>query len=320
SIPVVMLTANALSGMKEKFMQEGFSDYITKPITGEALEHAILSLLPEEKGQKETAKPAHRMEALAGELPELDLESALPYCAYNQEFLFEIMEKYFMGDRISNMEQAYQEKDWTTYQIEAHTLKSSAKTFGLNELSDQAKGLEYAARDKDTKWIEEHHSSVMQKLLQIKELVGKYTDTPDGVGSGEKQEERGEQNHMSERESKVKRLLIVDDEETNIRLISFALKNCEEYETAGAGSGEQAISLLRKERADLVLLDVKMPGMDGFETLRRIREFSEVPVMFLSGDGLEDKREELKKQGVVECLKKPVAPAALKDVLQRFFA
>ena len=79
------------------------------------------------------------------------------------------------------------------------------------------------------------------------------------------------------------KLLVVDDAEEVIEAVtvSFTLQ-WRETEVIGAADGEAALDLVEQEHPDLVLLDIAMPGMDGFETLRRIREFSDVPVILLT--------------------------------------
>ena len=79
------------------------------------------------------------------------------------------------------------------------------------------------------------------------------------------------------------KLLVVDDAEEVIEAVtvSFSLQ-WRETEVIGAGDGETALDLIEQQHPDVVLLDIAMPGMDGFETLRRIREFSDVPVIMLT--------------------------------------
>ncbi|HEX5502983.1 MAG TPA: response regulator transcription factor [Thermomicrobiales bacterium] len=79
------------------------------------------------------------------------------------------------------------------------------------------------------------------------------------------------------------KLLVVDDAEEVIEAVtvSFALQ-WRETEVLGARGGEEALDLIETESPDLVLLDIAMPGMDGFETLRRLRAFSDVPVIMLT--------------------------------------
>jgi DNA-binding response OmpR family regulator len=87
------------------------------------------------------------------------------------------------------------------------------------------------------------------------------------------------------------KILVVDDAPDVIEAvtISFTLQ-WREVEVLGASDGEEALDKLGEEHPDLVLLDIAMPGMDGFETLRRIRELSDVPVIMLTAkDSVLDK-------------------------------
>jgi two-component system KDP operon response regulator KdpE len=76
-------------------------------------------------------------------------------------------------------------------------------------------------------------------------------------------------------------ILVVDDEPAIVRLTRARLQ-ADDYAVVTAASGSDALELLDRERPDLVILDVMMPAMDGFETLRRIRQNSAVPVIMLT--------------------------------------
>ncbi len=87
------------------------------------------------------------------------------------------------------------------------------------------------------------------------------------------------------------KILVVDDapEVVEAVTVSFNLQ-WRETEVIGASDGESALEMIEDEHPDLVLLDIAMPGMDGYETLRRTREFSDVPVIMLTArDGVLDK-------------------------------
>ncbi|OGO07012.1 MAG: hypothetical protein A2Y92_01045 [Chloroflexi bacterium RBG_13_57_8] len=77
------------------------------------------------------------------------------------------------------------------------------------------------------------------------------------------------------------RVLIVDDEPRIIKFLNLKLKSSG-YDVISARNGAEALALMRQEEPDLLILDVVMPGIDGFETLRQIRSFSAVPVVILS--------------------------------------
>lgn len=87
------------------------------------------------------------------------------------------------------------------------------------------------------------------------------------------------------------KILVVDDAPAVIEAvaISFSLQ-WRETEVIGARDGEQGLARVEADRPDLVLLDIAMPGLDGYETLRRLRAFSDVPVILLTArDGALDK-------------------------------
>lgn len=76
-------------------------------------------------------------------------------------------------------------------------------------------------------------------------------------------------------------VLVVDDHPRVLRFIEIDLK-LRGFEVVTATSGEEALELIRSARPDIMLLDIVMPGMDGFEVLRQLRAFSQLPVIALS--------------------------------------
>lgn len=102
-----------------------------------------------------------------------------------------------------------------------------------------------------------------------------------------------------------KRVLAVDDNAVNLAAVEQALQ--EEYEVLPVISGSRAVRYLQKHQADLILLDIQMPGMSGPETLQEMRGLengAEVPVIFLTALQETD-REELALPGVVDFIVKP---------------
>ena len=85
------------------------------------------------------------------------------------------------------------------------------------------------------------------------------------------------------------RIFIVEDERRIARFLQIELEH-EGFETATEDNGQRAFERIGQERFDLVLLDVMLPGIDGFEVCRKVREFSSVPIIMLTAkDELEDK-------------------------------
>lgn len=112
-----------------------------------------------------------------------------------------------------------------------------------------------------------------------------------------------------------KTVLVVDDEGLNIELVKNILDAQSNYEILTAGSGEQALRQLENHRVDLVLLDVEMPEMDGFETLRRIREHYTVPVVFMTAVKELSIVEKARRLGAQDYVTKPFMPLILLETV-----
>ena len=117
-----------------------------------------------------------------------------------------------------------------------------------------------------------------------------------------------------------RRILVVDDEERMVRFIRLNLEH-DGFQVSEAFNGKQAVSRLRDSTPDLILLDVMMPDLDGFEVLQMIREISNVPVIMLTAKGEEDDRVRGLELGADDYVTKPFSPRELvsrvKAVLRR---
>lgn len=103
-----------------------------------------------------------------------------------------------------------------------------------------------------------------------------------------------------------KKILVVDDNAEFCENVSDLLE-LEGYETAKAFDGFEALEATKDDRFDLVLMDVKMPGMDGVETFLKIREISsEIPVILLTAYAVEDRIRMALRKGVFGAFQKPV--------------
>ena len=109
------------------------------------------------------------------------------------------------------------------------------------------------------------------------------------------------------------RILVVDDDVTLVRVIYSFLKD--EYDVYMVNSGKNALDFLNIHIPDLVLLDIRMPVMDGFETLEKMRQhpgMEDVPVIFLTGSDDAESEEKGLEVGASDFIRKPVAPNVLK--------
>lgn len=107
-----------------------------------------------------------------------------------------------------------------------------------------------------------------------------------------------------------RKILVVDDEERMVRFIRLNLEH-DGFRVSEAFNGRQAVQKLRDVNPDLILLDVMMPDLDGFEVLEMIREISNVPVIMLTAKGEEDDRVRGLELGADDYVTKPFSPREL---------
>jgi len=112
------------------------------------------------------------------------------------------------------------------------------------------------------------------------------------------------------------RILVIDDEGA-IRDSLRMILEYEDYQFVGAATGQEGIAAVQRERPDLVLLDIKMPGMDGLEVLRKLHALDEtLPVVMISGHGTTATAVEAIRSGAVDFLDKPLSSERVIVTLQ----
>jgi len=110
-------------------------------------------------------------------------------------------------------------------------------------------------------------------------------------------------------------VLVVDDTEANVDILVDAL--AEDYDIAVAMDGESALEIVADDKPDLILLDIMMPGMDGYEVCEKLKadnETRDIPIMFLSGKTDAADKEKAMAMGAVDFITKPID---VPDIQQR---
>lgn len=301
NVPIIVLTANAVSGAKEMYLAAGFHDYITKPILQEQLFSLMRKYLP-----KELLICGHIAETVTGEpgpisdsgsflewLPFLDTQTGMQYCCNSEDFYREMLQSYVDSKKLDAIEEQYREEDWENYRISVHALKSTSLSIGAVNISEQAKQLEFAAKEDRIDYIREHHEIAM---LDYGILLEKLRDVLEGKTDAPQQSGQNEGPHI----------LVVDDDPMNIRIAEKML--AEHFCVFSARSGMDALETLTHELPDLILLDLHMPEMDGFEVIRRLKEdarYREIPVLFLTADNDRDMEVRGFQEGAMDFITKP---------------
>ena len=181
--PVIMLTANAISGMKEMFTEKGFADYLTKPIDGLQLERLCIEHLPKDKitvlnkhEVDQTSATSHPEVEIIGKndsengvidinhvktIEGLDYDFAMTQCMGSEELYLEILEDYCDMSHRKELYENYEKKDFETYRILVHALKSNSRIVGLSDLGTVAEAQEAALKKEDMEYVKNNHESLM---------------------------------------------------------------------------------------------------------------------------------------------------------------
>ena len=121
----------------------------------------------------------------------------------------------------------------------------------------------------------------------------------------------------------MKKILVVDDNVVNLKVVDKILKLVEDYKPVLIPNGKKALQFLEKNTPDLILLDVLMPEMDGFQVLEEIKKLpaaENIPVLFLTADEDDTLQDKIKAAGGMGFLKKPFNKEDLLNMVKQYLA
>lgn len=178
TVPIIALTANAMTGMRETFLDNGMQDYISKPVDGRQLIASVRKWLPKEKIQyQEPPKEARdtKPEAWDINIPGINADAARTYFPNREEYKF-VLATFFhaVASNVEKIRKARENKKLEEYCITAHGLKSSAKVIGANDLSEKAKNLEDAAHQGDLEVINRDTDALLEEYMAMAEGIEAY--------------------------------------------------------------------------------------------------------------------------------------------------
>lgn len=181
NVPIIALTANAIGGAREMFLEEGFQEYVAKPIEMSHLERVLRKYIPEDKIiRMDDATEPYEQEPEIVESEEesrIDRRRGIQYCGGNEEDYKEILQVYLNSglQKIREIREKYKAEDWKNYTILVHALKSTSIGIGATHLGEMAKELEMAGKEGNISFIQAHHREVMQEYEEVLLEIGGET-------------------------------------------------------------------------------------------------------------------------------------------------
>ena len=197
-VPIIALTANAIKGVSEMFLANGFTEYLSKPIDTERLGEVLNKWIPEnkkEEAMEEEESVADNNEAVDDDednlrnmlrrIENVDYDKAMALCGKSEDILLSVIEVYVKSysqikERIDS---TYAKEDLKNYAIEVHGVKSSSRSIGNDVLGEMAYRLEIEAKDGNIAYVKENHSEFVMKYEQF---VGKLKEIVDKLKTEEK--------------------------------------------------------------------------------------------------------------------------------------
>jgi two-component system sensor histidine kinase/response regulator len=314
SLPILAMTAHAMSGDRERSLGAGMNDHITKPISFDELTMSLIQWMPAGtvKPSPEAAPPTPTLPAEDGipdRLPPFDIPAALLRNNGKPKLIRRLLvtfhERY--ANAIAELRGNLADNNDEEAERLVHSLKSLAAALEANLVADAAFAVEKALRAGHRDTLSPLIDILEKELLPAIAAASTILPMSSGLPAADLVPAAG-------RPSKLRPSILVIDDEPSVHDLLVDVFH-DDYVVLGANDGATGLQLARLRSPDLILLDVMMPGMDGYavcEQLKKEPQTKEIPVLFLTG--ARDVHSEIKGLllGATDFVSKPIHSAALK--------
>ena len=204
-LPVIALTANAVNGARELFLNSGFNDFLAKPIELSVLDRILRKNLPKEYMQAPTknyyTRWGRRKSDMSegGNSPLLDVKKGIAYIGGNEEAYKEILFLYIKESekKIKQIAELFEQGDIETYCVEVHALKGASMSIGAIRLFELAKELEAVAKAGNLNAVERKNSVLLKLYGEVAEAARKYLGDMEAAASQQEEVETAELSEIS---------------------------------------------------------------------------------------------------------------------------
>lgn len=290
TLPIVALTANATSDARKMFLKEGFDDFLAKPIEMKKLDSVLRKYL-KALNQSRAAEHPEGYQAVRNEdtilqnqieiefqnivSGEVDFGKGLTMIGSASSYV-SILSTYLRSckEKLPCLEE-WLKTDKTRFVIEIHGLKGANAAIGAVQLSGLAEEMELSGKKEQFDHIGKLLASFIKRSENAFREIEEFLAQTNTVVIN---------NNLEQQADERKHIVVVDDNPVNLDLAESVLQA--DYRLTKLDSGEALLSFLERTTPNMILLDIQMPGMSGYETLEKIRKHQEwrnIPVIFLTG-------------------------------------
>jgi PAS domain S-box-containing protein len=339
-LPVIALTANAVSGMKEMFLANRFNGFLSKPISPHELNEILNEWMPPEKITKRASQPSASeqtettdadksndsfMDAV-GKISEINKEVGLNQLLGDKNIYRNTLDQFHKKiiPECNHMSASLDTDDINNFTISVHAMKSMLAITGAMELSEEAYKLEMASKNnEEVHFCKQNFPEFKEKLLSLHDKLSViFPDTEEKkTGDADNLQKNAEKTLSAEGKPQTGKVLIVDDMEMLLYVMKEKL-TVYGLQVDTALSGSEAIEKIKYDAYDIVFMDHMMPEIDGIEATHEIRKlggkYEKLPVIALTANADSGVEEMFSANGLNGYLAKPVVKQKLEEVLKEF--
>lgn len=176
-LPIIALTANAIVGTKEMFIQEGMTDFLAKPIKIHALNDILIKWLPKEKqiftDKNKPDRVEEENEAAILKIYAVDVNLGIKRTGGEFDAYLDILNMYYQDGvkRIASVQNFFDQKELSSYKIEVHALKSASASIGAIDISEKARLLEEASANENWVYLNQNTNEFIEDFNSLLEHI-----------------------------------------------------------------------------------------------------------------------------------------------------
>ncbi len=187
-VPIIAVTANAIAGAREMFLESGFQEFLPKPILISSLDRMLRQFLPSFKIMDKIKEeiPAIEEDVLVSNDSEdlaglgLNVEEGISFCGSREDYLDILRMNYDNSmELLNSLSDSLNRRDYKSYTISIHGLKSSMKMIGDSSTSEMARELESAGKVLDEQYILEHHTACIESFMATILRIAHFFNLPE---------------------------------------------------------------------------------------------------------------------------------------------